>query len=96
MVPGPNPSYTIPRFWEEEGVSADSAAREKGTKRFVLTSSFLAVLEPSPSEKIIVTQDTWNEKAVEHAWSTLYPGQEHGGLCCKQRHWGESNVGMGH
>ncbi|KAB8277373.1 hypothetical protein BDV30DRAFT_234706 [Aspergillus minisclerotigenes] len=72
IVPGPDPNDTIPEALAGISGILESAAREEGIKRLVLTSSSIAVLEPGSSKRTIVTWDTWNEKAAELAWSPPY------------------------
>ncbi|KAK5129956.1 hypothetical protein LTR08_002673 [Meristemomyces frigidus] len=49
----------------------ESAAQEASVKRFVSTSSGVAVLQPGDrlNERFDITPDTWNEKAVKIAWA---------------------------
>jgi nucleoside-diphosphate-sugar epimerase len=47
----------------------DSALFETRMKRFVLTSSSVAVVEPARAQNIVVTHDMWNNDAVKEAWA---------------------------
>ncbi|KAJ7653909.1 NAD-P-binding protein [Mycena polygramma] len=44
-----------------------SAAKEPGVKAFVYTSSSSAVVVADPGKKIVLTEDTWNEKDMQEA-----------------------------
>ncbi|KAJ6191294.1 aldehyde reductase II [Penicillium mononematosum] len=46
----------------------ESTLQQKSVLRFVLTSSSVAVLEPS-SQSLEVTSEMWNEEAVHKAWA---------------------------
>lgn len=45
-----------------------SAASESSVKRFVLTSSSSAVLNPCPNQEVAIDENSWNEEATEAAW----------------------------
>ncbi|RDH36034.1 aldehyde reductase II [Aspergillus welwitschiae] len=68
VQPGPDPNLTIPPVLAGIRGILQSAIREKSMRRFVLTSSSVAVLEPT-SLKQTVTVDMWNDRAVELAWA---------------------------
>jgi nucleoside-diphosphate-sugar epimerase len=46
-------------------LNALKAATKAGIKRFVYTSSSFAVTQPKPNEVFEITEDTFNEEAVE-------------------------------
>lgn len=46
-----------------------AANKESSIKRFVLTSSSTAALSPQPDVKLTVTNDSWNDAAIEAAWA---------------------------
>lgn len=48
----------------------ESAAKEVGVRRFVLTSSFWTASGPRPGEVFTVTGEQWNEQAVMDAYSS--------------------------
>jgi nucleoside-diphosphate-sugar epimerase len=47
----------------------NSALYETSVKRFVLTSSSVAVVDPAQAQNIVVTHDMWNLEAVHQAWA---------------------------
>lgn len=53
-----------------------AAAKEPSVKRFVLTSSSTAAVTPMPDTEIMVTTESWNDEAIDHAWNK--PGQGFG------------------
>jgi nucleoside-diphosphate-sugar epimerase len=48
---------------------AKAAAKFPSIKRFVYTSSSMAVATPQPNKEFTVTDKTWNESSVEAAWA---------------------------
>jgi len=46
-----------------------AAAKQESVKRFTLTSSSTAVLVPRPGVEVTVGTDTWDDEAVEGAWT---------------------------
>ncbi|GFN13651.1 hypothetical protein ABZX51_006847 [Aspergillus tubingensis] len=65
---GPDPNLAIPPVLAGIRGILQSAAREESMRRFVLTSSAIAVLEPTLLKET-VTVDMWNDRAVERAWA---------------------------
>jgi len=47
----------------------NSASKEPGVRSVVYTSSSTAALLPQPNKKIVVTAETWDDAAVDAAWS---------------------------
>ena len=69
----PNPDNVIPGTVAGTRNALESAAQEPSVKRFVLTSSSTAALIPKPNNPLKVTTDTWNDEAVEQAYSVPPP-----------------------
>lgn len=65
---GPDPNLAIPPVLAGIRGILQSAAREESMRRFVLTSSAIAVLEPTLLKET-ATVDMWNDRAVERAWA---------------------------
>ncbi|PYI23170.1 putative aldehyde reductase [Aspergillus violaceofuscus CBS 115571] len=51
----------------------EAAASQLSVTRFVLTSSSTAALLPTPGQKTIVDENTWNEVSVHAAWDESTP-----------------------
>lgn len=64
----PNPHNVIPGTVSGTLNTLKAAAQEPSVKRFVLTSSSTAALQPKPNNPIEVTTDTWNDEAVKLAY----------------------------
>lgn len=69
----PEPERVIPSVVAATKAILQAAAKHPSIKRFVLTSSSTAAVFPSLTEKIVVTEDTWNDAAVSGAWSKDTP-----------------------
>ncbi|GKT55138.1 aldehyde reductase [Colletotrichum tofieldiae] len=66
----PDPSKVIPPVVSGAVNAIRAAYAELSVKRFVFTSSSTAALSPEPNVPgIIVTESTWNKKALQLAWA---------------------------
>lgn len=65
----PDPNEVIPQTIAGSINVLKSAMKEESVKRVVYTSSSVAATLPSPNEKKVINKDTWNDFAVELAWS---------------------------
>jgi nucleoside-diphosphate-sugar epimerase len=65
----PDPNLVIPIAIKATMTVLKSAAKSPSVKRFVLTSSSVAVYTPENNKPSVVTGDTWNEDSVEAAWA---------------------------
>ncbi|KAL8370101.1 hypothetical protein RB595_000461 [Gaeumannomyces hyphopodioides] len=63
----PNPDQVIPVAVDSTIGILESAAGETSVERFVLTSSYSALVYPHPNQRIRVTTETWNEESVSIA-----------------------------
>ncbi|CAG8019496.1 unnamed protein product [Penicillium olsonii] len=75
----PDPSVLIPNAIKATLNLLNAASKHPTIKQVVLTSSSTAAYTPSPNEeRIVVTQDTWNDSAVKAAWDEHTPSQAKG------------------
>lgn len=68
MTFGPDPNKVITPMVNGVRNLLQTAAKEKSVKRFVLTSSNRAALNPIPGKEVTVHAGLWNESAIEGAW----------------------------
>jgi nucleoside-diphosphate-sugar epimerase len=64
-----NPHNVIPQTVAGAINALKAAARESSVKQFVFTSSFAASLLPVPGMEFNVDAKSWNDAAVEMAWT---------------------------
>lgn len=64
----PDPNNTIPVVISGSLNALKAAYDEQSVKRFIYTSSSAAVYNPLDEPDNMVTQYTWNEKAIREAW----------------------------
>ncbi|KAI8716029.1 Aldehyde reductase II [Fusarium sp. LHS14.1] len=74
-----NPDVVIPRIIATAMEVARSAANSHTCRRFVYTSSSSAVTDPEPGTTRTLTQDTFNDQVMAHAYSKNLPGGVVGG-----------------
>lgn len=72
-----DPDAVIPAVVDGTVHALESAAREPGLTRFVLTSSSGACPTPAPNAALAVTADTWNEASVRAAYQPPPPPPPH-------------------
>ncbi|KAH8903574.1 NAD(P)-binding protein [Coniochaeta sp. PMI_546] len=65
----PDPTKVIPQTVRGAVSILEAALREPSVREFVYTSSIVAATIPMPGNKTHVDRDTWNETAVQLAWS---------------------------
>ncbi|KAH7010492.1 hypothetical protein EDB80DRAFT_763398 [Ilyonectria destructans] len=65
----PDPNQVIPQAVEIILGLLRAAAREPSVKRFVYTSSIGAVYSPKGGVSVTLTQDSWNDAALDAAWA---------------------------
>lgn len=65
----PDPNQVIPPAVEIVLGLLRAAAREPSVKRFVYTSSIGAVYSPKGGVPVTLTQDSWNDAALDAAWA---------------------------
>lgn len=65
----PDPNKVIPEAVAGVLGVLRAAAREPSVKRFVYTSSIGAVYSPKGGVPVTLTQDSWNDAALEAAWA---------------------------
>lgn len=63
-----NPDDVIPGVIKGTVDALAAAAKEPSVKRFVLTSSSTAVINPKANTPVTVTAETWNDAAVTAAY----------------------------
>lgn len=71
-----DPDEVIPAVVDGTVHALESAAKEPGLVRFVLTSSSGACLAPVPNVARTVTTDTWNEASVRAAYQPPQPSSQ--------------------
>ena len=64
----PDPNKVVPGVVKGAVNAAASAAKQISVKRFVYTSSSVAITAPKPNVEFTISTDDWNEKDVEAAW----------------------------
>ncbi|KAL9091224.1 MAG: hypothetical protein Q9159_001519 [Coniocarpon cinnabarinum] len=69
IFPSPDPNETVPHVVNGTLGIMRSAKAHASIKRFVLTSSSLAAVHPTPNTEFEVTGDSWNEYDPKHAWA---------------------------
>ncbi|OBT66250.1 hypothetical protein VE03_04340 [Pseudogymnoascus sp. 23342-1-I1] len=70
----PDPAAVIPQTILGVTTLLRSAARTPSVKSFVLTSSSVAVANPTPDNSpSSITTDAWNDAAIAEAWSVTSP-----------------------
>lgn len=77
---GDDPKVVIPIAVNGTQAMLKAAAKESSVTRFVLTSSSTAVLCNVPNIEINLTQDTWNDEAVEKAYKGEWIGSNFPGV----------------
>jgi nucleoside-diphosphate-sugar epimerase len=65
----PNPNNNVPHAVAGDESILKSTTRENSVKRFVFTSSIMAVALPLASNDVRGDRNTWNDVAVEAAWA---------------------------
>lgn len=65
----PDPNNVIPQTIAGVETILKDAAKERSVKSFVYTSSVVAAAAPFADTPFHVTEDSWNDVAVEMAWS---------------------------
>ncbi|KAF4959120.1 hypothetical protein FSARC_10833 [Fusarium sarcochroum] len=65
----PNPHNVIPQTVAGAKSIMETAAKDPSIKKFVFTSSIVAAVFPAGDTKVSVDRSSWNEFAVEAAWS---------------------------
>jgi nucleoside-diphosphate-sugar epimerase len=68
MTFGADPNQVITPMINAVRNLLQAAAKERSVKRFVLTSSNRAALNPIPMKEVTVHSGLWNESAIEGAW----------------------------
>ncbi|KAB8290034.1 hypothetical protein EYC80_010360 [Monilinia laxa] len=63
----PNPNEVIPECLAGVNGLLKSAASESSVKRFVITSSSMAVTRPKPNKEYYIDENTWNEDDIKAA-----------------------------
>ncbi|GFP58820.1 ketoreductase adrE [Trichoderma asperellum] len=67
---GTDPNKVIPIAVQGTLNALEAASKQTSVKRFVITSSSAAVLNPEPNRKgVKIDENTWNDSAVKLAWS---------------------------
>ncbi|KAM5349766.1 hypothetical protein ACJ41O_006271 [Fusarium nematophilum] len=74
----PDPNNVVPNVIDGALNVLRAAHNEQSVKRFIYTSSSAAVYSPFKEAGTIITEDTWNETAVDEAWKDLPPTPERG------------------
>ena len=64
----PDPHKVIPAVIDGAVNVAKSAAKQSSVRRFVYTSSSVAITMPKPDVEFAISTDDWNEEQVEAAW----------------------------
>jgi nucleoside-diphosphate-sugar epimerase len=64
-----DPNTVIPQTVQAATRILEAALNEPSVKTFVYTSSIVASTFPAPGNDTRVTRDTWNDVAIELAWS---------------------------
>ena len=64
----PDPNKIITPMVEGVRNILQSAAKEPSIKRFVITSSAIAAVQPQPNTEIYVDSNKWNDDSIERAW----------------------------
>lgn len=77
---GDDPNVVVPIAVNGTQAMLKAAANESSVTRFVLTSSSTAVLCNVPNVELDLTQDTWNDEAVEKAYKGEWIGSNFPGL----------------
>ncbi|EHK47846.1 hypothetical protein TRIATDRAFT_217087 [Trichoderma atroviride IMI 206040] len=72
----PDPNEVIPNVTKGVRNILEAASKQPSIKRFVLTSSSSAAYFPNPSQKVIITEETWNEVALQAAYSAATPPEQ--------------------
>ena len=65
----PDPNKVVPQTINGAVNAIESAAKEASLKRFVYTSSSVAITSPKPNEKFEVSIKDWNDEDVKKAWA---------------------------
>lgn len=65
----PDPNKVVPQVIAGAVNAAESAAKEPSIKRFVYTSSSVAITTPKPNKKFEISINDWNEEDVKIAWA---------------------------
>lgn len=88
----PDPDQVIPVAVDSTIRILESAAGEASVERFVLTSSYSALVYPHPNQRIRVTTETWNEESVSIAKNLpkdISDGQKGFAVYCASKTKGE-------
>ena len=64
-----DPAKVIPTTVGGALMALKAAAKESSIQRFVYTSSSMAVRQPRANEVFEINENTWNEEAMEQAWT---------------------------
>lgn len=75
---GPDPNEIIPPTIASATAIFNAAAKMDNVKRFVYTSSCASAASPKPDTWSAIKSDTWNDEAVEQAWTPPPYGPERG------------------
>ena len=68
MTFDPDPNKVIPQTIAGAVNIAESAAKQPSIKRFVFTSSSMAITAPKPNVRFEISTENWNDEDVEKAW----------------------------
>ncbi len=64
-----NPNKVVPQSVAGAMIALKAAAKEKGFKRFIYTSSSSASPLPKPNTKFHIDRSNWNDEAIKAAWA---------------------------
>ncbi|KAL7917176.1 hypothetical protein ACQKWADRAFT_324866 [Trichoderma austrokoningii] len=72
----PDANKVIPNVKKAARNILEAAMKQSSIKRFVLTSSSSAAYFANLSQKVIITEESWNEVALQAAYSTSTPHEQ--------------------